>query len=58
MLVDMVRDLELDQRPPGLNTGADITLDHVDGIRTYLSCYYLLTAYALILPLSNFLHPG
>lgn len=44
MLVDMICDLELDQRPFDLNSLAHPTPDRVDEIRTYLSCYYLLTA--------------
>ena len=43
MLVDMICDLELDQSSSGLNSPADVTSNRVDGVRTYLGCYYLLT---------------
>lgn len=45
MVVDMVRDLELDHSPSGLDTPADVTPDRVESVRTYLSCYYLLTMF-------------
>lgn len=48
MAVDMIRDLELDRSPSGLDTPAEVTPDRVEGIRTYLSCYYLLTTFTSI----------
>ena len=44
MVVDMIRDLELDQSPSGSNEPEDVTPNRVDSVRTYLSCYYLITA--------------
>lgn len=42
----MVRDLELDQSPSGLNSMEDVTPGCIDGVRAYLSCFYLVTVYA------------
>ena len=50
MAVDMVRDVELDGNPSDSTTAADVTPNQIDGVRTYLSCYYLLTAYAPLHP--------
>jgi len=43
MAADIVQDLELDRCPSGTDAQVPITADHIDGIRTYLSCYYLVS---------------
>jgi hypothetical protein len=43
MAADIVHDLGLDRCPTGSNIRAPITADHIDGIRAYLSCYYLVS---------------
>ncbi|KAF9871518.1 zn 2cys6 transcription factor [Colletotrichum karsti] len=47
MAAEILQDLDLADAPPGLTAASDPTPEQIDGMRAYLSCYYLISAHVL-----------